>query len=100
MEVINTYGRDYNLVVVGDATMSPYEIAYPGGSVEHWNEEPGSAWMQRLLAAFPRAIWLNPEPGTRWKRTPSIEMIRELMEARMYPLTLEGIDAGMRALGH
>ncbi len=99
VELINTYGREYNLVFVGDATMSPYEIAYAGGSVEHWNEEPGAVWMGRLLASFPRAVWLNPEPESRWERTPSVKMMHELMEGRMFPLTLEGIDAAMRALG-
>ncbi len=99
LELIRTYGREYNLVFVGDATMSPYEIAYAGGSVEHWNEEPGAAWMGRLLASFPRAVWLNPEPQSRWERTPSVKMMMELMEGRMFPLTLEGIDAGMKSLG-
>lgn len=98
-EVIRTYGRDYNLVFVGDATMSPYEIAYAGGSVESWNEEPGAVWMGRLLSSFPRAIWLNPEPQQRWERTPSVTMMNELIEGRMYPLTIEGIDTAMRALG-
>jgi uncharacterized protein with von Willebrand factor type A (vWA) domain len=97
-DVINTYGRDHKLVLVGDASMSPYEIVYPGGSVEHWNEEPGAAWIGRLLASYPRAIWLNPEPRMRWDYTPSIGMTRELMGERMFPLTLEGLDRGIKEL--
>ncbi len=68
--VMRTYGHDYRLVIVGDATMSPYEILQPGGSIEHWNEEPGAAWMRRLLASYPRHVWLNPEPRERWEFTP------------------------------
>ena len=82
-----------------DATMSPYEIVYAGGSVEHWNEEPGAVWIKRLLNAYPKAIWLNPEPEQRWEYTPSVKMTRELMEERMYPLTLAGIDDGMGSSG-
>jgi uncharacterized protein with von Willebrand factor type A (vWA) domain len=97
-QVLRTYGPDYRLVFVGDATMSPYEIVQPGGSIEHWNEEPGAAWMKRLLASFPRHAWLNPEPTDRWEHTPSIRITRELVEDRMYPLTLAGLDRAMRAL--
>ena len=97
-EVMRTYGHDYKLVVVGDATMSPYEIVQPGGSIEHWNEEPGSAWMRRLLASYPHHVWLNPEPQERWEFTPSIRITRELFEERMLPLTLEGLDRAMRVL--
>lgn len=96
--IMHTYGRDYRLVIVGDATMSPYEILQPGGSIEHWNEEPGAAWMKRLLASFPRHAWLNPEPPDRWEYTPSIRITRELLEDRMFPLTLEGLDRAMRSL--
>jgi uncharacterized protein len=96
--VLRTYGRDYRLVIVGDATMSPYEILQPGGSIEHWNEEPGAAWMTRLLAGYPRHAWLNPEPRDRWEFTPSIRITRELFEDRMFPLTLEGLDRAMRSL--
>jgi uncharacterized protein with von Willebrand factor type A (vWA) domain len=85
-EIAHKYGPDYKLVFVGDATMSPYEIVYPGGSVEHWNEEPGAAWIKRLLNTYPKAIWLNPEPEQRWEYTPSIKLTRELMGDRMYPL--------------
>ncbi len=97
-EVMRTYGHDYKLIVVGDATMSPYEIVQPGGSIEHWNEEAGAAWMRRLLANYPRHVWLNPEPAARWEYTPSIRITRELFEERMYPLTLEGLDRAMRSL--
>jgi uncharacterized protein with von Willebrand factor type A (vWA) domain len=97
-QITHKYGPDYKLVFVGDATMSPYEIAYPGGSVEHWNEEAGSVWVRRLLRAYPKAIWLNPEPRQRWDYTPSIKMIRELMDDRMFPLTVSGLDEGIRRL--
>ncbi|MEX0735657.1 MAG: VWA domain-containing protein [Steroidobacteraceae bacterium] len=96
--VMHTYGHDYKLVVVGDATMSPYEILQPGGSIEHWNEEPGALWMKRLLASYPRHVWLNPEPQDRWEFTPSIRLTRELFEDRMFPLTLAGLDRAMRTL--
>lgn len=99
-DVIHTYGPDYKLIFVGDASMSPYEIAQPGGSVEHWNQEAGAVWMQRLLAQYRRSIWLNPTQARYWDFTHSIGMIRQLMENRMYPLTLEGLDAGMRELNH
>lgn len=97
-EIAHKYGADYKLVFVGDATMSPYEIVSPGGSVEHWNEEPGVTWIKRLLESFPKAIWLNPEPEQRWGYTPSIKMIRDLMSDRMFPLTVNGLDAGIRKL--
>ena len=98
LELIRTYPADYRLVFVGDATMGPYEIAQPGGSIEHWNDEPGSTWLARLRRAYPRHAWLNPEPEERWEYVPSIGMTRELVEGRMYPLTLAGIDRAMRAL--
>jgi len=97
-QLMRTYGRDYRLVIVGDSTMSPYEILQPGGSIEHWNEEPGAAWMKRLVAAYPRHAWLNPEPQDRWEFTPTIRITRELFEDRMFPLTLEGLDRAMRSL--
>ena len=98
IEVMRTFGRDHRAIFVGDATMSPYEIVYPGGSVEHWNEEPGAVWMSRLLASYPHAVWLNPEPVSRWDLTPSIELTRKIFEDRMFPLNLEGLDRGMREL--
>jgi len=97
-QLMRTYGPDYRLVIVGDATMSPYEILQPGGSIEHWNEEPGAAWMKRLLASYPRHAWLNPEPRERWEFTPSVRITRELVEERMFPLTLAGLDRAMRSL--
>lgn len=99
-EVLRTYGKDYRVIFVGDATMSPYEITYPGGSVEHMNEEPGAVWMSRLLEAFPHCVWLNPRAATTWHYTPSIEITTQIMQDRMYPLTIEGLDAAMRQLLH
>lgn len=96
--ITHKYGADYKLIFVGDATMSPYEIVYAGGSVEHWNDEPGAVWLKRLLDTYPKAIWLNPEPEDRWNYTPSIKLTRELMDDRMYPLTVAGLDAGIRRL--
>src|SRR5574343_644031 len=97
-DVIHTYGPDYKLVFVGDASMSPYEIARSGGSVEHWNEESGATWLSRMLSIWSRAVWLNPLPEAHWDYTPSIRMIRELMGGRMYSLTLSGLDQAMRVL--
>jgi hypothetical protein len=97
-DVLHTYGRDYKLIFVGDASMNPYEITYPGASVEHWNEEAGSVWLTRLLESYERAVWLNPVPEASWKYTRSIGIIHELMGGRMQPLTLEGLDRGMRTL--
>ena len=91
-------GHDYKLIFVGDATMSPYEIAQPGGSVEHWNEEAGAVWLQRLCARFPRLVWLNPETRQRWDYTPSVRITRELMDERMFPLTSPGLDQAIREL--
>jgi uncharacterized protein with von Willebrand factor type A (vWA) domain len=97
-QVMRTYPHDYRVVFVGDATMGPYEIVQPGGSIEHWNEEAGAVWMQRLREAYPKLVWLNPEPEERWEYTPSIKIARQLLEDRMFPLTLEGIDRAARAL--
>ena len=97
-DVMHTYPHDYKVVFVGDASMSPYEIAMPGGSVEHMNEEPGQAWMERLTRTYPAAVWLNPVPESEWDYTQSIRMMRQLMSGRMYPLTLEGLDRAMREL--
>jgi len=96
--VLRTYGRDYRVILVGDATMSPYEIVQPGGSIEHWNEESGAVWMQRLCAAFPRLVWLNPEDPARWAYTPSTRIMRELMQERMFPLSLAGLDLAISEL--
>jgi uncharacterized protein with von Willebrand factor type A (vWA) domain len=97
-QVMNTYGSDYRLIFVGDATMSPYEITEPGASVEHWNEEPGTVWMSRILRAFPKSAWLNPKPESFWPYTPSLELLQNIMGRRMFPLTLQGLDQAMRAL--
>lgn len=97
-EVLNKYGSDYKLIFVGDATMGPYEIAYPGGSVEHWNEEPGEVWLQRLLQHFPKAVWLNPQAQERWPYYHSIAMINTIMAKRMFPLTLSGLTDAIAAL--
>ncbi len=97
-ELIRTYDKSYRVVLVGDASMSPYEIEKPGGSVERWNEEPGALWLSRLLAAYPHSVWLNPVPQRHWQTMPSIGIIRTLLEERMFPLTLAGIDGAMRAL--
>jgi len=97
-DIINKYGSDWRLVIVGDATMSPYEVEAPGGSVEHWNEEAGDVWMYRLLSHFKRAAWLNPQPGQRWPYYYSLQLLKRSMDNRMFPLTLEGIDDAMRAL--
>ena len=97
-EVLHTYPHDYKVIFVGDASMSPYEITYPGGSVEHWNEESGEAWMRRTLDVYPHAVWLNPTPERHWGHTSSIGVMRQLMEGRMFPLTLGGLDAAAREL--
>ncbi len=97
-EVLRTYPADYKVIFVGDATMSPYEIVYPGGSVEHWNEEAGNVWMERVLSLYQRAIWLNPQPREVWDYYESLRVIKTVMNDRMYPLTLEGLDEGMREL--
>jgi len=98
LDLTHKYSSDYKLVLVGDATMSPYEIVYAGGSVEHWNEEPGAVWIKRLLNTYSKAIWLNPEPRARWDYTPSIKMTRELMDDRMFPLSIAGLDEGIKSL--
>ena len=98
LQVMHTYDSGYKLIFVGDASMSPYELVQPGGSVEHWNEEAGEAWLRRLTATYPKSVWLNPVPERYWEGTPSIQVVRELMEGRMFPLTLDGLDRAMRRL--
>jgi uncharacterized protein with von Willebrand factor type A (vWA) domain len=98
-DVLHTYPHDYKVIFVCDASMSPYEIASPGGSVEHFNEEAGSAWVQRVTSTYPSCVWLNPVPEREWDFTESIRMMRRLMGGRMFPLTLEGLDGAMRELG-
>ncbi|MGH7010055.1 MAG: vWA domain-containing protein [Caulobacteraceae bacterium] len=97
-DLINTYGRDYKVIFVGDATMSPYEVTYPGGSVEHWNEEPGAVWMDRAAQTWDDVVWLNPTPQRHWEHTPSIGLVRQLLGERMFPLTIAGLDGAMREL--
>ena len=97
-QVLHTYGADYKCIFVGDASMSPYEIMYPGGANEHWNEEAGEAWLRRARETWPAHLWLNPVPERHWRHTQSIGMIHEIFEGRMVPLTLQGIDRGMRLL--
>jgi len=97
-DVMHTYPHDYKVIIVGDATMSPYEIVYPGGSVEHTNEESGAVWLQRLLAIYKDTIWLNPQPEAVWDYHESIRITRQLIGERMFPMTLDGLDRGMRLL--
>ena len=97
-DIINTYPHDTKVIFVGDAAMSPHEILQPGGSVEHMNPEPGALWMERLAGAFPHLVWLNPLAEAQWGYTHSIGLIQRLVAQRMFPLTLDGIDRGMRAL--
>ncbi|MFS2109051.1 VWA domain-containing protein [Sphingomonas sp. Sphisp140] len=97
-DILHKYGHDYKLVFVGDASMSAYEITHPGGSVEHFNEEAGAVWMQRALNTYPAAVWLNPIPREQWGYTQSVKILRELLNDRMYPLTLAGLDEAMREL--
>jgi len=98
LDVLHKYGNDYKLIFVGDATMSPYEIVQPGGSVEYNNAEPGATWLRRLTDTWPHAIWLNPEPEHYWQYRQSIAMIHNLLGGRMFPLTLDGLERGMRLL--
>jgi uncharacterized protein len=98
MDILRKYNKDYKLIFVGDATMSPYEILQPGGSVEYNNEEPGALWLQRLTEAFPKFAWINPEPQGVWQYRQSIGIIRQMMNDRMFPLTLQGLEGAMRLL--
>ena len=97
-DVLHKYGHDYKLIFVGDASMSPYEITHPGGSVEHFNEEAGVTWMHRLTNTYPAAAWLNPVPEKQWGYSQSVKIIRELMNDRMYPLTVDGLSDAMKQL--
>jgi uncharacterized protein with von Willebrand factor type A (vWA) domain len=99
-EIINTYDHTWKLIFVGDAAMSPYELIQPGGGISSWNTESGQAWLARLLAHFPKSVWLNPVRETHWGYTQTTKIIRDMMEERMYGLTLEGLDAAMRRLMH
>ena len=97
--MINKFGKAYKCIFVGDAAMSPYEIAFPGGANEHWNEESGETWLRRAADQWPDLLWINPTPQTHWKYTQSTQMIRNIVGDRMVPLTLEGLTRGMRVLG-
>jgi uncharacterized protein len=98
-DMLHKFPHDYKVVMVGDASMSPYEITHPGGSVEHFNEESGAVWMHRITNTYPASVWLNPVPEKQWGYSQSTKIIKELMNDRMYPLTLEGLDDAMRELG-
>lgn len=97
-DILNKFGSDYKVIFIGDATMSPYEITYPGGSVEHWNEEAGEVWYERILNIYEHAVWLNPVAKKHWEYTPSIQLVEQVFSNRMYPLTLGGLDEAMREL--
>jgi uncharacterized protein with von Willebrand factor type A (vWA) domain len=97
-DLLHTYGADYKVIFIGDAAMAPYEITHPGGSVEHWNEEAGAVWMRRFKEKFRRVIWINPYPKDSWHYTASTRLVQELVEDRMYPLTLAGLEEGIRYL--
>ncbi|XOZ34292.1 vWA domain-containing protein [Halomonadaceae bacterium KBTZ08] len=97
-DVINTYPSDYKVIFVGDASMAPYEVSHPGGSIEHWNEEAGSTWFQRLTDHFSKVVWLNPLPEDYWGQGGSLGMIQKLVGYQMYPMTLEGLESAMRYL--
>ena len=98
VDLLRKYGHDWKLIVVGDGAMSPYELEQAGGSVEHWNEEPGRAWLTRLVATWPRSVWLNPVPEDHWRWAATTEAIRRIFEGRMYPVTLSGLEGAMKAL--
>ena len=96
--VLHTYPHDYKVIFVGDASMSPFELTHEGGSVEHWNEEPGVTWLSRIAATYPKCVWLNPSQEKYWGYSPSISLVARTFEGRMFPLTLDGIDRAMREL--
>ena len=97
-DLLHKYGDDYKVIFVGDAAMAPYEITQAGGSVEHWNEEAGYVWLQRFMEKFKKIIWINPYPKQAWDYTASTHLVRDLIEDKMYPLTLQGLEEGMRYL--
>lgn len=97
-QVLRSYGPDYRTIFVGDASMSPYEITHAGASIEEWNDEAGALWLQRLSRAFPRLVWLNPEPSERWEHSASIRIVRELVGGRMFPLTIAGLEQAITSL--
>ncbi|MEM6537717.1 MAG: VWA domain-containing protein, partial [Pseudomonadota bacterium] len=97
-DVLHTFPSDYKVIFVGDASMSPYEITVPGGSVEYFNEEPGAVWLKRMTDIYESVVWLNPIGSSHWDYAPSIQMMKQLMSDRMYPLTLGGLDKAMAEL--
>ena len=97
-QILNKYARDYKVVFVGDATMAPYEITHAGGSVEHWNEEPGAMWLSRFMLGYEKLVWINPTPQETWEYSSSVAMTQELVEGQMYPLTIRGLEEGMNFL--
>ena len=97
-DVLHKYGNDYKVIFIGDAAMSPYEVNSVGGSVEHWNEEPGAVWFQRIMETYDKVVWLNPEPERTWQMTTSTNWIKQLVENHMYSLTIEGLEKAMRYL--
>ena len=99
LDLMHKYGHDYKVVIVGDASMSPYEIVQPGGSVEHWNEEAGESWLRRMRETYSKCVWLNPVPKDEWQYTQSIGITNQLMEGNMFPLTLGGLEGAMGFLG-
>jgi uncharacterized protein with von Willebrand factor type A (vWA) domain len=99
-DVLHTYDANWKLIFVGDASMSPYELTQPGGAISGWSAESGQVWLQRIIDHFPKSVWLNPVRDNNWGFTQSITLIRKMMEDRMYPLTLDGLDRAMRKLMH
>jgi uncharacterized protein with von Willebrand factor type A (vWA) domain len=97
-EILNKYAHDYKVVFVGDATMAPYEITHAGGSVEHWNEEPGAQWMQRFRDLYDKLVWINPTPQETWEYSSSVGLTQQLVDGQMYPLTIRGLEEGMNRL--
>jgi uncharacterized protein with von Willebrand factor type A (vWA) domain len=97
-DLLHKYGADYKVIFIGDAAMAPYEITQAGGSVEHWNEEAGYVWMQRFMEKYKKVIWINPYPKDTWGYTSSTNIVRDLIDDQMYPLTLRGLEEGMRFL--
>ena len=98
LDILHKYSADYRVVFIGDASMSPYEITQPGGSVEHWNDESGEAWLRRVLSTYEKVVWLNPTPEPQWRWTSSVGYVQKLVEEHMYPLTLHGLEDAMRYL--
>ena len=96
--MLHKYPHDYKVIFVGDASMSPYEISSPGGSVEHMNDEPGQTWMERVTRTYPACVWLNPISEESWNFTHSIQIMKNIMGGRMYPLTMDGLDRAMKEL--